>query len=81
MTDSDTTLIDRLRLRVLDLEAAERMAITVADEAFGMGPIETAEETMLRIERGIAGQRQRISELEAHQAFLAARIRELEASR
>lgn len=59
---------DRLCTAAL-VRCADR-AVTIADEAFGLGPAEPLEETLSRIERGIFGQRQRISELEREVAAL-----------
>lgn len=49
--------VERLQL------AADRI-VTIAAEAFGLGPIEPIDATMSRIERGIFEQHKRISELE-----------------
>lgn len=45
------------------LLAAER-TVAIADEAFGIAPVESIDETLTRIERGIEAQRARIRELE-----------------
>lgn len=42
--------------------------VTIADEAFGIGPVEPLDATLARIERGIVEQRQRLANLEAQRA-------------
>jgi hypothetical protein len=49
---------------VLSLDEMYNRAVAIADEAFGIAPVETFDATLTRIERGIAGQRARILELE-----------------
>lgn len=48
----------------LALAAAADRAVTIADEAFGLGPVEPIDATLTRIERGIFEQHKRIAELE-----------------
>lgn len=59
--------------RIRELEAAADRAVTIADEAFGLGPVEPIENTLSRIERGISNQHQRNAALE--RVVTAARTR------
>lgn len=49
---------------IAELQAAVDRAVTIADEAFGIGPVEPPDDTLTRIERGISEQHQRIQMLE-----------------
>jgi hypothetical protein len=53
-----------LAAEVLAYRATAARAVTIADEAFGLGPVEGLDETLGRIEAGINRQHMRISELE-----------------
>jgi hypothetical protein len=66
-----------LRGLVADLREARQAldrAVTIADEAFGLGPVEPPDATMSRIERGIFEQHKRISDLERELADLRAQV-------
>jgi hypothetical protein len=56
---------DQLLDYIAELEALADRAVTIADEAFGLGPVEPLDDTLTRIELGIFGQRKRILQLEA----------------
>jgi len=61
------TVGGRIRLMALELQqlrAAAERAVTIADEAFGIGPVEPIDSTLGRLERGIFDQHKRIVELE-----------------
>lgn len=47
------------------LEVVAERAVTIADEAFGLGPVEPIDATLSRIEAGIFAARQRETALEA----------------
>lgn len=47
-------------------------AVTIADEAFGLGPVEPLDDTLDRIEQGINQQHRRILDLEMRETRLAA---------
>lgn len=68
----------RLRAALFELRrhrlAADR-AVTIADEAFGLGPVEPLDDTLGRIERGINQQHQRIVQLESALAADRERVR------
>lgn len=51
--------------RIRELEAGAARAVTIADEAFGLGPVEPLDWTLARIERGIAAEHIRNATLEA----------------
>ncbi len=53
--------LDKVRLVLGDVVSR---CVTIADEAFGLGPVEPIEATLTRIERGIFEQHKRNSELE-----------------
>lgn len=74
ITTSDTTTIDRLRARIADLE--DRIA-TIASEAFGPFPVQTPEENMTAIERGIFCLRQRSEAKHQRILVLEAQVDEL----
>jgi phage shock protein A len=78
---------DKLRITGLTRDAIEFAArhdelvarmVTIADEAFGLGCVESAEDTLSRIEQGIFAQHQRDNELERRIQALG---REVEALR
>ncbi len=50
--------------RIASLEASLARAAHIADEAFGLGPVEPIEDTLTRIESGIFELRRRIADLE-----------------
>lgn len=47
------------------LEVVAERAVTIADEAFGLGPVEPIDDTLTRIEAGIFAARMRENALEA----------------
>jgi len=53
-----------MALELQQLRAAAERAVTIADEAFGTGPVEPVDSTLGRLERGIFDQRKLIVELE-----------------
>ena len=59
----------------------EMRLVDIADEAFGLGPVEPVEATLSRIEQGIAQQRRRIAELERTVARMQPVITAAEAHR
>lgn len=71
--------------REVSAEQRDRI-VTIADEAFGLGPVESLDATLTRIERGIFAQHKRLSELEAQreadlrEAFLAGCERAVDAA-
>lgn len=71
MTDdqADAALVisqrDRAIARLAILDDVLAQIVTIADEAFGLGPMERIEDTLTRIERGIRAMRQRETALEA----------------
>lgn len=54
----------------IDLQDLEAEIVTIADEAFGLAPVERIEDTLTRIERGIRAMRQRETALEAEVQLL-----------
>lgn len=52
-----------LRAKLAQLQAGADRAVTIADEAFGLGAVEPLEDTLTRIERGIFEQHAELSRL------------------